>query len=63
VKSVFTTILLLVTLVVSAAEKSSSTKPPPATITGVSVLPDKRTLTVRYEVSGRAHEERVGIDQ
>lgn len=60
-KSVFTTILLLVTFVVSAAEKSSSTNPPPATITGVSVLPDKRTLTVRYEVSGRAHEERVAL--
>ncbi|MEQ2009192.1 MAG: hypothetical protein ABMA26_20610 [Limisphaerales bacterium] len=60
-KTVLATILLLITFVVSGAETSSATNLSPATITGVSVLPDNRTLTVRYEVSGRAYEERVAL--
>ena len=58
-KAVLATILLLITFTVSGAVTSSATNPAPAAITGVSVMPDNRTLTVRYEVSGHAHEERV----
>ena len=59
-----TTLLLVLTLssfVALGADTPAPSNPSPATITGVSAAKDKRTLVIRYEISGHSHEQRVAF--
>jgi hypothetical protein len=59
-KTTLLSVLLLSTLVtLVAANPPVPPNKPSTAITGVSLSKDRRTLVIRYDLSGRAHEQRV----
>ena len=54
-------VLFLAAFLAGAADTGTTSKIPPAVIMGVSTAEDGRTLIIRYELSGRTHEQRVGF--
>jgi hypothetical protein len=54
-------VLILSGFFTFAANTVTPSQAPPSIITGVSTAKDKRTLVVRYELSGRSHEQRVAF--
>jgi hypothetical protein len=60
-KTTLLLVLVLSSFVALGADTATPSNAPSATITGVSAAKDKRTLVIRYELSGHAHEQRVAF--